>query len=138
VPQSPESDASEPAKVLRSYWHAHLHALLHSAAIPCISTHDPLRAGGLRRPVPLEEGSLGTQHQGRGLRDQAPLHLLQGEPTVPGGAGSGTGAATPARRPAPSASDDEEASDLITPVADDNRAPSPILDVLTSPNGGSA
>ena len=33
-----------------------------------------------RWPVPLKEGPLFIQHQGRGLRDQAPLRLLQGEP----------------------------------------------------------
>jgi hypothetical protein len=62
--------------------------------------------------------------RGWGLRDQAPLRL-QGEPTAPGGAGICAGAATSARRPAPSESDDEEASDLTTPAADDNWAPSP-------------
>ena len=41
-------------------------------------------------------------------------------------------------RPAPSASDDEKVSDLIMQRADDDRAPSPNLDVLTLPNGGRA
>jgi hypothetical protein len=32
-----------------------------------------------RRPVPLQEGPRGLQHQGRGLRVQAPLRLLKGQ-----------------------------------------------------------
>jgi hypothetical protein len=69
--------------------------------------------------VPLPEGPRAIQHQAQRLSD-------------------GAGAATPARRPAPSASGDEEESDLITPGVDDHRAPLPIQDVLTSPNGDRA
>jgi hypothetical protein len=48
----------------------------------------------------LQEGPLGIQHQGQRLREKATLHLLQGEPSAPGGVESGPGAATP-ERPTP-------------------------------------
>jgi hypothetical protein len=108
--------------------------LLHSAAIPCISTHNP---PSCRRPVPLQTSRRTTRHTAWITRP-SPSSSPPRRTDRPGGAGSGSGVATPARRPAPSASDDEETSHLITPAADDHRAPSPILDALTSPNGGLA
>ena len=54
-----------------------------------------------------------------------------------GGAGSGARAATPGRPQAPTASDDEEGSELITGVVDGagEQAGSPIVAVLTSQPG---
>ena len=68
---------------------------------------------------------------------------LQAKPASPGpaaatgGAGSGARAATPGRPQAPAASDDEDASELITGVADGagEQAGSPIVAVLTSQPG---
>jgi hypothetical protein len=57
---------------------------------------------------------------------------------APGGAGSGAGAATPAHPPAPAASGDEEASDLITGGGCDDQALSPTVDLATLPGGGRA
>jgi hypothetical protein len=53
---------------------------------------------------------------------------------APGGAGSGAGAATPARPPAPSALDDEEGADLITAGAGDDQVPLPTLNLETLPS----
>jgi hypothetical protein len=56
---------------------------------------------------------------------------------APDGAGSGTGAATPARPPGPAASDDEGASDLITADGDDQTT-SPYVTMETLPSEGRA
>ncbi len=57
-----------------------------------------------------------------------------GPGAAPGGVGSGAGAATPARPPAPSASDDEEASDLIAA----GQVTSPTVNLKTFPPAGRA
>ncbi len=54
-----------------------------------------------------------------------------GPGVAPGCAGIGARAATPAHPPAPAASDDEKASDLITWGGCDDQAPSPTLDLET-------
>jgi hypothetical protein len=46
-----------------------------------------------------------------------------GPGAAPGGVGSGAGAVTPARLPAPAASDDKDASDLIVEGANNDWAP---------------
>jgi hypothetical protein len=55
-----------------------------------------------------------------------------------GSAGSGAGAATPARPPAPAASDDVEASDLITEGGGDDQALSPTVELEMLSSGGRA
>ncbi len=56
-----------------------------------------------------------------------------GPGAAPDGAGSSAGAATPARPPAPAASDDGGASDLITGGDGDDQSTSPTVDLETLP-----
>ncbi len=101
--------------------------------MPCISTHTPLHAGGLFHfKKDLSAHSIKAEDY------ETKPHFASSKENRPPRAARGAALGLRRQRVARHRQDDEEASDLsvISPVPDGNRAPLPILDVLTSPNGG--